>query len=260
MATAPECIVRFERERIFVASPARIGRALRERAPGSWPASPIGGGGASPHVDPKHLANFLIAQAGFVPSEAPGVLAKLVTYPLWDYVDHSTLLAPERSYIVEKSATLGRTLEIMIDLAADPTWLDALAVWHLMLCPDEPAYAMITFQLSDQPAYIARFSPRSLDWWLRERDRAQRSIEIPRQALMICGELWADSKTRLATTKDENADPLPGGPAPSTAPTAQQQDTSSSPDPTACVRAPSTTGGTHARRRRSPVHAAHGVA
>jgi hypothetical protein len=262
MATPPECIARFEREDVFAASPERMARALRQRAPGSWPSSPIGGGGASPHVTLTHLTNFMIAQAGFVPSGGPDAIATLRPVPLFDYVDHATLQAPEPQKIVA-GTTLGSVLERMIGLAADNSaWRDALEIWSLIMCPDDRVYAMITYKFADHPALIARFSAGDLTWWLRERDRAQRSIEIPRKALMICGELWADSKAKLAA-KDENADPPARGPASSTASTAQRRKESPhSSDATARVCVPATSpGGPHGRqRRRSPVSVASGAA
>ena len=264
MATAPQSIERFEREAVFIASPERIGRALRERAPaGSWPSSPIGGGSASPHVTAFHLANFILAQAGFVPSEAANALETLSKLPCLDTVEHSTGHEPDLPEI-SATGTLSEILALMINLAVvDPAWRESLAVWMLTMSPDDPVYAVITLQHVDRPAYNLRFSTGSFTWMLKERDRAQRTIEIPRKALMICAELWADSKAKLAT-RDENADPLAGGPASSTAPTAQaRQDTPNSPDATARVCAPATSPGgpSHARRRRhSPTSVAAGVA
>lgn len=257
MATAPECITRFEHEGVFAASPERIGRALRERATGSWPASPIGGGGASPHVTPTHLASFLIAQAGFVPSEAANALAALRELPLLDYDRFLLPLAGPDPHQVAPAATLRATVEAMIEAATDQAWREALKHWELTLCADNPAWAAM--DSSHGIFHVARFAGFSFEHW-RSGERVERIVSIPRPALLICGELWANSKAKLAT-KDENAAALPGATASSTAPTARQRQVPSSSDASVRVRAPATAGGpSHARRRRhSPLGTATGV-
>lgn len=263
MATAPECIARFEREAVFVANPERMGRALRQRAPGSWPASPIGGGGASPHVMPKHLTNFLIAQAGFVPSGAASALAALRQLPRFDY-DRQPIRGwsdtgplPREAVLPPPFTNVGEAIESAIEDAADPALRESLKHWALILCPVDPAWVRLEWR-RDNYMYVAEF--RRLVFSDERRGEHVESVaRIPRLALMICGELWADSKAKLAA-RDDNADPLAGGPAPSKAPTAQQQQDPNSSDATARVRAPATTGGSHARHRRnSTISAASGA-
>jgi hypothetical protein len=261
MATAPECITRFEREGVFAASPERMGRALRERAPGSWPASPIGGGGASPHVTNVHIANFLIAQTGFVPSEAANALATLDDVKLRHYrKSHMVPGGGAEHGWPEPLPTLREFLETEIDAAADPTWRDSLADWTLIMCAIDPPWAELIGRVANYQ-YVVEF--RRIGGLRPPRgEHVECVVRIPRQVLMICGELWADSKARLAT-KDENADPPARGPAPSTAPTAQRRKESpTSPNATARVCAPATSqGGPHGRqRRRSPVSVASGAA
>jgi hypothetical protein len=249
MATAPECIGRFEFSGIFAANPERMGRALRERAPGSWPASPIGGGGASPHVTQTHLANFLIAQTGFVPSGASNALAVLHDLPRFDYDRHHIPHVSREPVPPPPGKTLREFLEAAIDAAADPVRRDALTHWTLIMCAVDPPWATLDWRLGDD-MYRAEF--RRIGGLREPRgEHVEAIVRVPRPALLICGELWADSAARLAT-KDENAAALPGVTAPSTAPTARQRQVPSSSDASVRVRAPATTGvPPHARRRRN---------
>ena len=255
MATAPECIGRFEFSGIFAANPERMGRALRERAPGSWPASPIGGGGASPHVTRTHLANFMIAQVGFVPSGAPNALAVLhdlrVHYydrqPIRGWSDTGPL--PRDAVPPPPFASLGEAIESAIEDAADPAWRDTLNGWQLTMCAVDPPWATLDWRLGDY-AYKAEF--RRIGGLREPRgEHVECVVRIPLRVLTICGELWADSKAKLAT-QDENAAALAGATASSTAPTARQRQVPSGSDASVRARAPATTGGPpHARRRRN---------
>jgi hypothetical protein len=244
----------YEREAVFVANPERMGRALRESAPGSWPASPIGGGGASPHVTSTHL---LIAQAGFVPSGATSALAALQDLPVLHYDRQRIPRADTDPHPGPPAATLRDYVAIMIAAAADPARRDALTHWTLIMCAVDPAWAELNIREGDY-LHVARFKRMLLGQ--RRGEHVEYVARIPRVALMICGELWADTNAKLAT-RDENAATLPGATASSKAPTAQQQDPNS-PDASVRVRGSATTGGPpHARRRgRSPISAAPGAA
>jgi hypothetical protein len=265
MATAPECITRFEHEGIFAASPERMGRALREGAPGSWPASPIGGGSASPHVTPIDLANFLIAQTGFVPSGATNALAALHDLPLLHYDRQrirgwsDTSSPPAREAVPRPPfASLGEAIEIAIDAGADPARRDALTHLTLLMCAVDPAWARLEWQ-RDNYMNVAEF--RRIGGLGQQRgEHVECVVRIPRRVFAICWDLWTDTKAKLAA-KDENAAALAGATAPSKAPTARQRQAPSRSDASVRVRAPATAGEPrHARRRRhSPIGTSTGA-
>jgi hypothetical protein len=263
MSSAPECVFRFQREDLFAASPERMARALRQQVPGSWPASPIGGGAASPHVSLVHLGKFMIAQAGFVPSGAANALAVFRDFPLfpgrytkdyvrgWDEKHPRQAASYEERHPPPPALTLHEFVEITIDAASDPTKRDAMTHWELTMCITDPAWATLDFGIGGYH-YRAEFRRFPSPWTNPRDEHVETVVRIPRRALMICGELWADSKAKLAA-RDENAATLPGATASSTALTARKrQQHPNSADVNARVRASATsTGGPHARNRRS---------
>jgi hypothetical protein len=211
----------------------------------------------SPQVTAAHLANFLLAQVAHLPSGSGKAVAALRDLPLAYYnvdVDVVPWTKPDQT---PPAKTLGKMLEFMIDAAADPEWraehTDSPAhLWNLTVRLDRPVWA--TMELREGPRNeFATFGRQT-------GSDVERTVSIGIRPLLLCGELWADSKAKLAV-QVKNADPLAGGPAPSKAPTAQQQGPNSS-DATARVRAPAISpGGAYARyRRRSPVPTAPGAA
>jgi hypothetical protein len=266
MATAPECIARFEREDLFLTSPVRMGRALREQGSDLWPSSPIGGGANAPHVEPRHLVNFLLAQAGGQPSEAAVAVAALRELTQTDYqslrITDPANYGPKLGFqhVDAADGVLGRNLELNIAAAASPevrarlTAVDEApgSLWSLVLCADDPAWATLTVCNYDTVATIV-YGDRK-----HAGRRSQLMASIPLRAIIVAGELYQDTKTRT-----ENADPSPKGPALSTAPTAQKQQAPKQVDATARVRASATPGGSHddhRRRPRSPARTTRGAA
>ena len=223
MASAPEAIERFEATKLFVASAALTARRLRETAPELWPASGRGGGRNQPHVTPGHLRNFLLAQGAHLPIDAAAAVAALCDLPVTgsetlhqpDPAKHAPFLGASMalSNLAEDGWTLGETLDVWIDSMADPAMRGVMQQtvgheWMLTLCA-EPAFATVSHRVSDWIESVT-FGHRAFG------DRAQRHIALPFKALLLCGELWQDTREQLAQAK--------GAALPGAAPSRDDQD------------------------------------
>ena len=256
MTTAPAAMARFEHEGIFDASPTLIARRLREQNPDLWPPGGAGGSHAAALILPSHLCAFVLAQAAHLPSDAGAVAAALHPLVFLEQdVAHET--RPERftvptgavagfGEIGEPGQTLGDVLDGTIDFMGDPGNRRVIGEltatdWTLTLCADPGApWATITYRYYNE-IRTNIFGQRP------EMARVQRTVRLPWRVMEIAGELWEHSRAVRSGT-----DPLPGGPAPSTAPTTQQRQAPKQVDATARARAPATSGGTDAKQRRRP--------
>ena len=238
MASGPDAVDRFEREGLFVVSPALTARRLRETAPDLWPASGKGGGKNSPQVSATHLTAFLLGQAAHLPSDAAAAVAALLPLRV---TAEEVLVQP----VPEKATpflsaiwafelmgqTLGGALQTHIAQASDPKIRAMMpgvlgANWALTLCID-PAFATVSYQTGKWIKTVV-FGSRS------HTGRARRLIELPYKVITICGELWEDSQRKSAT---------PGRVALPQSPSAAhvRESVFSKRDLTACVRAKTTT-------------------
>lgn len=102
----------------------------------------------------------------------------------------------------EPTITLGKWLEELIERLSDPAVRSELSAssgeWSLRMCVDqrEPDASWAEVVVGDLVMMRFQKRPRS--------DRVQRIVSVPFKALLICGELWEDSKAKLAT-RDETA-------------------------------------------------------
>jgi hypothetical protein len=207
MASAPEAVARFEREKLFTASSALIARRLREHGGSDfWPASPKGGGSHAPQVQPQHLVAFLLALAtDYTPIDA----AKTVR-AVWDLTMslREVLVQvepargrgpriPPKFLALGDRGPLGPMLVHVVRCVADDPQLRVQATgvmesvqWTLTLCPDPP-YAAVSWRIGKR-IWIEHFGERPT------HNRSHRLITLPYKAFMVAGELWADSAARMA--------------------------------------------------------------
>jgi hypothetical protein len=190
MASGPECVERFEREGLFVASPALTARRIREKAPDLWPPAGKGGGRKSPQVEPRHLTNFILAQAAHLPIDAADAVTALRDVRMTEQeVLRSEKYAPVLGAIAvfgHMDQSLGDALDIQIAGMADPVLRKVAPSvtghdWALTLCAD-PAFATASYRLGHE-IFTDVFGNRAFS------DRARRLITLPFRVILIAGEL-----------------------------------------------------------------------